>query len=125
MIKMVKALKKNELSEDVLDSLMNVEEERYEKTELDVLKELFKLKEIESKTELTGKQVILMNQKRTIAKLLNWKTLEYCLDDFMILMVSKDRKGRLEFIDAFKSERDREEKSKDGFFSGFKDRLGL
>ena len=97
-----------------------------EKTELDVLKELFTLKNIESKTELTIGQIILINQKRTISKLLDWDSLDSCLNDFMILMISNQRKGRAEFVDGFKSDRDRDiQKSGGGFFSSMKSGLGF
>lgn len=96
------------------------------KTDLEVLSELFKHKEIETKTELTGEQVALINQKRTIAKILDFKDLDDCLNDFMLLMVSKNRKGRGEFIDGFKGEREHNVKTANGgFFQNIKERIGL
>lgn len=89
-----------------LDNLLLEEKSTKEKTELDVLKELFSLKDIETKTELSQEQIILFNQKRTIAKMLKWDRLDDCLLDFMLLQVSKNRAGRGEFVDGFKSDRD-------------------
>jgi len=101
-------------------------EQKQEHTELDVLKELFKSKDVETKTELTEKQVFLINQKRLIAKLLGFKNLKYALDDYMLLMISKDRQGRREFIDGFKAQREHnEDLAGKGMFSGFKEKLGF
>jgi len=96
------------LSMNDLDNMLDSEVKKEEKTELDVLKELFTLKNIESKTELSVDQIILFNQKRTIAKILKWRRLKECLDDFLILSISKERAGRKEFIEGFKSERERQ-----------------
>lgn len=94
-----------------------------DKRDLEILGELFQKKDIESKTELTGEQVVLINQKRAISKMLKWDSLNECLSDFMTLQVSKDRKGRAEFIDGFKSERENTINKSGGFFSGIKDRI--
>lgn len=77
-----------------------------DKSELEVLKELFKPEEIETKTELTQNQIILFNQKRMIAKILKWDRLNDALSDFMLLQVSLNRKGRNEFIQGFQSHRE-------------------
>lgn len=109
-----------------IDEIENIlqEDNRKETKDLDVLKELFKLKDIETKTELSINQVILINQKRMIAKLLNWKTLNESLNDFMLLMVSNQRKGRSEFVDGFKGEREHALKSSgSGFFSNLGNKL--
>jgi hypothetical protein len=97
----------NQIEIKDLDSVVS-DAPKGEKSELEVLKELFKQKEIESKTELSADQIILFNQKRTIAKLLKWKELDETLNDFMLLQISLNRKGRAEFIDGFKSNRDRD-----------------
>jgi hypothetical protein len=109
--------------DDVLNKMLS-QENKKEERDLDVLKELFRKKEIESKTELMAAQVILMNQKRTIAKMLDWDSLNDCLTDFMLLNVSKDRKGRAEFVDAFKSERETGIKQQAGFFSRIGQQFG-
>ena len=100
------------------------EDRKQEKNSLDVLKELFLIKNIETKTELTIPQVILINQKRTIAKLIDFKALDLCLSDFMLLMVSNSRKGRSEFVEGFKSERENE-KNKEGLFGNMREKMGL
>lgn len=117
-------MKKTEMN-DVLDDVLSPET-KSEKTELDVLKELFKLKEIETKTELSIQQVILINQKRMIAELLGWDSLEFALNDFMLLMVSHQRKGRAEFVDGFKSDREQKvQQSGGGFFKNLQNRMNL
>lgn len=101
-------------------------ESKETKTELDVLKELFKQKDVESKTDLTEKMVNLINQKRLIAKLLGFKSLKYCLDDYMLLRISRDRLGRSEFIEGFKAQREHDvNASGGGFFNNMKEKLGF
>ena len=110
---------------DDLNEMLQPEQRQETQSNLDVLKELFNLDSIESKTELTIEQVILINQKRTISKLLQWGSLNDCLNDFMFLMISKNRKGRGEFVDGFKSDRETEVNKQGGFFGGIKERLNL
>ena len=113
------------MNDDVLDNMIHADTKE-QKKDLDVLKELFTLKDIESKTELNIQQIIMINQKRTLSKMLGFESLETCLNDFMILMVSHQRKGRGEFVDGFKSDREREVKAGGGgFFNSFRDRLGF
>ena len=118
---------KNNKSDDVIENILesgNVEKK--DKQPLDILVELFKLKEIESKTELTPQQVVLINQKRAIAKMLGWDELDKILEDFMLLQISKNRMGRSEFVDAFKANREQENINKNmGFFGGLKNRMGF
>jgi len=108
---------------DIFDNILEVEEKK-DKNNLDVLKELFSDKNVKTKSELSAQQVVLVNQKRTIAKLLNWESLNSCLNDFMLLQISKERKGRFEFVDGFKAEREKEVQ-KSGWFSGFKEKMGF
>lgn len=110
---------------DKLNEMLQPEQKVEEKNNLDVLKELFILKNIESKSELSVPQIILINQKRMISKLLGWDSLKLCLDDFMILMISKERKGRAEFVDGFKSDRENTIKQSGGFLGNFKENIGL
>jgi len=95
-------------SGDTFENLMETKTEN-KKSDLDVLKELFKKNDIELKTDLKINQIIQINKLRAIAKLLNFKQLDYVLNDFMVLSVSKDRLGRKEFIEGFKGRQDREE----------------
>jgi len=112
------------MGDPLADALTTVKSDN--KVDLDVLKELFNLKDIETKTELTSDQIILINQKRTISKMLDWESLNECLNDFMMLQVSKAREGRREFVDGFKSERETNIKeSQGGFLSGIRNKLGV
>ena len=112
-------------TEDELNSMLQPEQKEKQESELEVLKELFKRKEIETKTELSPQQIVLINQKRQISKLLDWKSLNDALDDFMLLQVSLARRGRSEFVDGFKSDRQNKIESKQGLMGNIKDKLGL
>lgn len=111
---------------DVLGDLLKTGKPADKKDELDVLKELFSIKDIETKTELSDQQIVLINQKRMIAKMLNWTSLDMALNDYMLLMVSRSRKGRAEFVDGFKANREANKQQSDptmlqrlgGFISG-------
>lgn len=120
-------MEKNNKSDDVIENIMESEiQTKKEKNPLDILVELFKLKDIESKTELSPQQVVLINQKRAISKMLGWEELDNILEDFMLLQISKNRLGRQEFVDAFKSNREQENINQNqGFFSGLKNRMGF
>lgn len=123
---MYQRFKMNEENTDVFENLMQEDKPKEERKDLDVLKELFILKNIESKTELNINQIILINQKRTIAELLDFDDLRICLNDFMILMVSHKRAGRREFVEGFKAEREQNVKaSGSGFFGGLRSKLNL
>ena len=108
---------------DVMDDVLQPETPQDKKSELEVLKELFNIKDVETKTELSIKQIILINQKRTICDLLGWDSLEMCLDDFMLLMISHQRKGRGEFVSGIVAERGRKEEAPQGLFSRLTDKL--
>lgn len=112
-------------TEDELNEMLQPEKKKTEVSELEVLKELFKKKEIETKTELSAQQIVLINQKRQLAKLLDWSSLNDVLDDFMLLQVSLMRRGRGEFVDGFKSDREQKIAQKPSFFGGLQDKLGL
>jgi len=108
---------------DIFENLLDVNTEKT-KSNLDVLKELFEVeKSLNTKTELTLNQIVLVNQKQSIAHILDWASLRFVLTDFKELMVSNNRKGRSEFVDAFKSEREKENGNQGGFFSKLKDTL--
>lgn len=107
--------------EDLNDALQH--EKKEEKNDLDVLKELFNEINIKTKTELTSDQIILVNQKRSIAKLIGFEKLNFVLNDFMALMVSRNRAGRGEFIDGFKSNREHEQQQGQGFFQDMKNKF--
>lgn len=118
MVKTIELDNKN----DVFDTLLNKgNSDDKTKSNLEILKELFIETEIRMKTELPINAVILVNQKRAVAKLMYWKDLDDVVTDFMTLMVSKDRKGRAEFVDAFKGERHADENK--GFLTNLKEKL--
>jgi|WetSurMetagenome_2_1015567.scaffolds.fasta_scaffold851063_2 hypothetical protein len=108
---------------DVLENLISKGTSNADtKSNLEVLKELFSEKEIRMKTDLNVNAVILVNQKRAISRLLYWEDLNETVTDFMTLLVSKDRKGRAEFVDGFKAERNQPTENK-GFLSNLKDKI--
>lgn len=104
---------------------INLEKNLVEKTEnkkentLDIFKTLFDNREIETKTELTQQQIILINKKLVLAEILQFKELKHAINNFMVLQVSKDRKGRVEFVDGIKAEYGREERQQKSLFSNF------
>jgi hypothetical protein len=89
-----------------MEEILKPEMPKAESKDLDVLKELFEPKDIKMKTELTAVQVNLLNQKSAISRILDWPELNECLVDFMTLNVSLNRKGRAEFVDGFKANRE-------------------
>lgn len=107
---------------DIFESMLEQDNTK-KQNDLDVLKELFTSKDVETKTELSIKQVILINQKRTISKLLDWDSLNQTLNDFMLLMISNNRKGRQEFVDGFKSDREAKIQESKGFGGWMKDKF--
>lgn len=115
----------DEQNNDILDNLINEHKQKKELQPLDVLKELFNKKELETKTDLNIKQIILINKKRAIAEALDFKELSECIDDFLLLSISKDRQGRKEFVEAFKGERENQIQQKQGgLISNIRDRFG-
>jgi hypothetical protein len=111
------------VSDDIMEGILKPDTTQ-KRTELDVLKELFDTENPETKTELSVNQIILINQKRMIAKMLGFTSLNFALTDFMKLQISLNRRGRGEFVDGFKSNRDHEVE-KMGFFGNIKDKMGL
>ena len=84
---------------------------------LEIFKTLFEREGIETKTELNQKQIVIINQKLVISRLLGFDELADAINNFMVLQVSKDRKGRHEFVDGIKAEYNREERQQTGFMS--------
>jgi len=93
-------------SGDFFEELLEDKQEIKNKNELEILKELFNKNNIETKTELSINQIIVINKKRMISKLLDFNELDVLLDDFMVLSISNKRKGRAEFIEGFKGYRE-------------------
>ena len=94
----------------LLEQNLQPKQENKKENTLDIFKTLFDKIGIETKTELTQKQIVLINQKLAISDLLGFKELRHILTNFMILQVSKDRKGRSEFVEGIKAEYNREER---------------
>lgn len=119
---MPKVIQIDNQNNDLLDGLLNEGSDGKDtKSNLEVLKELFQERDIKLKTELNINSVIIVNQKQAVSRLLYWSELQDVLTDFMALMVSKDREGRKEFVDAFKAERQVEQPK--GFLTNLKDKL--
>lgn len=99
----------NNFNDDVLENLLENKKETKQHNDLDILKELFNKKDIETKTELGMNQIIIINKKRMLANLLDFPELNDLLNDFMILSISNKRKGRQEFIEGFKGNKESKE----------------
>jgi hypothetical protein len=77
--------------------------------EYKVIKELFTKKGIEFKTDLSPEQCAEIAKLRAVAKRYHIKAINDFVNNYIMLLVSKTRKGRGEFIDAFKSQREERE----------------
>lgn len=80
-------------------------------TESSILKELFSAKNIKLKTELTGDQVSIISRLELMADITKRPYLKTVLSEFRTHMVSKDRKSRMEFVEAH---RDRQKNMQGG-----------
>lgn len=123
--------------EAMIDQIVSeLDKSDIEDTDKYVMKELISSKDedIYFKTELTIKQIKAIIQMRTADKLIVLQSMQnkykgtesekevdsvihYMTDMLMRLLVSMDRKGRGEFIDAYG--RKREEQNRGGFFNRF------
>jgi len=100
--------------------------EEYIKTAPDdddkVVKELLDIKkDLIAKSELTFQQVVETCKLKHIARKYQIVELGLFIDDFLQGMISKDRKGRKEFIEALQA--NRENKQNAGMFSNMSDKL--
>lgn len=84
-------------------------------TESSILKELFNSKNIKVKTELTGDQVSIVSRLFLMADITKRPYLRTVLNEFITLQVSKDRKSRMEFVEAH---RDRQQNAQNGLLNG-------
>ena len=82
-------------------------------TESSILKELFNSKNIKVKTELTADQVSIVSRLFLMADITKRPYLGTVLNEFITLQVSKDRKSRMEFVEAH---RDRQQNMNKGIF---------
>ena len=88
-----------------------------------VVKELLDVKKnIEAKTELSHEQIVEICKLKHIAKKYKLADLSLFIQDFMLLSVSKDRKGRKEFIEALQHSRETRQ-GMGGMFRGMGDGL--
>ena len=97
---MVSEKRKQEISENAqIESLINsnIKEERPSM-------ELFKDTNIKVKTELTRDEVSLTAKLYFLTEYFELEGFKEMLDNFLKLRVSKDRKGRKEYVDIGKSE---------------------
>ena len=73
-------------------------------------KELFETQDIEGKTELTGEQVMIISRLKILGCIYKDKYgldfVNNLVDNFLTLQLSKDRKSRVEFVNAFQSKND-------------------
>lgn len=71
-----------------------------------VLKEVWNTLEIEAKTDLSVKQIEDINKLKTMSVILQNSLLKKHLNDFMILLKSKERKSMGEFVNVVKAKRE-------------------
>lgn len=67
-----------------------------------ILKELFSAKEIDTKTDLTANQTKLIALLELKAKMIDLPELSYVVKKFEVLLISKERKSRTEFVNSFR-----------------------
>jgi len=71
-----------------------------------IVKEVWKVGDIPIRTELNIEQIRSVNLSTTLSMIFGSEFLDEHLKNFMTLQVSKDRKGRYEFVEALKSKKD-------------------
>lgn len=81
---------------------INAQENDPDKT----LKEVFSIEEIESKTELTSKQIENVNKVLLMSQIFRSSLIYKTVNNFMILQKSKDRASMKEFVEGMRSKRD-------------------
>lgn len=82
-----------------------------------VLREVWNIKDIESKTELNSLQIESINKLSTLATIFDSGLLKSHLENFMVLQKSKDRKSMGEFVSVVKAKREDFVDKGKGFFS--------
>jgi len=70
-----------------------------------ILKEVWNVTDIESKTELNDPQIQSANKLKTLAVIFNSALLRDHLTDFMVLQKSRERKSMDEFVESIKAKR--------------------
>jgi len=71
-----------------------------------IVKEVFGLDQIESKTELNPAQIEAVSKLKTLSRLFGSEILDQHLDYFMVLQKSRNRKSMSEFVESLKSKKD-------------------
>lgn len=67
------------------------------------LQELFSNDNIEKKADINARQVMALAKAKTFAERYNIKVLNDFIINYIVYSVSKDRKGRKEFVESFKA----------------------
>lgn len=67
------------------------------------LQELFSNDNIEKKADINARQVMALARAKTFAERYNNKVLNDFIINYIVYSVSKDRKGRKEFVESFKA----------------------
>jgi hypothetical protein len=85
---------------DTIEDMFRTEQQSNQASE----KELFHEKTVKARTDLSVRQIKLITKAFYFAKITGLEK-ELCpiLSDFMTLSISKDRKSRLEYVEALKS----------------------
>lgn len=71
-----------------------------------IIKEVFSIQGIETKTELNPEQIRRVNLLKTMSYIFGNKLLDMHLNEFMALQKSKDRSSMREFVESLKSKKD-------------------
>jgi len=89
-------------------------------TEIDedaVLKEVWNVADVESKTELNSDQIMKVNKLQTLATIFDNNLLNLHLNEFMVLQKSKDRKSMDEFVSVVRAKKEDRLSKGSGFFN--------
>ena len=70
--------------------------------ENDILRDIWNIKEVESKTELTPEQIQTINKLKTLSAIFDNELLGYHIKSFMVLQKSKNRQSMKEFVEVVK-----------------------
>ena len=99
---------------DLFNSMMQGDSEK-----LQIAKELFTEESIDMKTEMTVAEINVFSRAEFIKEIFAQDSLSIFIDKFERLRVSKDRKGRMEFVETVKN-RDKEDSGMGNLASLFK-----
>lgn len=97
--------------ERVLDEFAKLQEDEASDAwdEFEPLRELFNDDGIDTRTDISDLQVVQIARARAIAEAFDISLLNEFCDNILRLSLSKDRKSRKEFVDAFKHARQEED----------------